>query len=160
MQSRTLSKTALIILVGFVLSTLSGSVLASGAAFKDVPSTHPNSDAIHYVQAQAIVEGYPDGTFRPDNPINRAEFTKIIIEAYFQGQADGRDCFPDVGAEWFAKYVCFAKARNIIAGYPDGNFYPANDINFAEVAKILANGSSPLAFAIVALVFFFSLNGL
>ncbi len=128
-------------------SILIGSVLASGAAFKDVPGTHPNIDAINYILAQGIVKGYPDGSFKPDNAINRAEFTKIIIEAYFQGQATGSDCFPDVGTEWFAKYVCFAKARNIISGNPDGNFIPANDINFAEVSKILANANGSVVTA-------------
>lgn len=107
--------------------------------FSDVPSTHLNYDAINYIQAQNIVQGYSDGTFRPDNPINRAEFTKIIMQAYYLGQAAGSNCFTDVGTEWFAEYVCLSKIKNIISGYPDGSFLPANNINFAEAAKILAN---------------------
>jgi len=118
-----------------------GMVLANGVGFTDVPNAHQNAVAINYVHDQAIVGGYPDGTFRPDSPINRAEFTKIIVEAYFQGLAEGSDCFPDVGMDWFAKYVCYAKVRGFIAGYPDGNFYPAHDINFVEVAKILVNAN-------------------
>lgn len=143
----------LAILIGFVLtpalllcvtpnsiqSVLAQTNSNDSAAFSDVPSVHPNYEAIQYVQAQGIVEGYPDGTYRPDSPINRAEFTKIIMEAYYKGLAKGAHCFPDVGTEWFAKYVCFGKNRNYIAGYPDGNFYPAHDINFVEVAKILIN---------------------
>lgn len=113
--------------------------LLAFATFGDVPATHPNSEAISYVQSKNIVEGYSDGTFRPDSLINRAEFTKIIIEAYYHGQSTGSNCFPDVGREWFAKYVCFSKNRNFISGYPDGNFKPANYINFVEVAKILVN---------------------
>ena len=143
MQLNILSRRIPLILIGSLFfiqsSILSGSVSANSAGFTDVPSTHPNAEAINYVHEQAIVEGYPDGTFHPDSPINRAEFTKIIVEAYYQGQAKGSDCFPDVGTDWFAKYVCLGKSLNIIAGYPDGNFYPANDINFVEVAKILAN---------------------
>lgn len=134
------SKKLLLILTGFVLSPS-----FALATFGDVPSGHPNSEAISYIQAKNIVSGYPDGTFRPDNSINRAEFTKIIIESYFQGQAEGADCFPDVGTEWFAKYVCFAKSRDFIAGYPDGSFYPDHDINFVEVAKILANANGFVA---------------
>jgi len=107
--------------------------------FDGVESTHPNYEAINYIQAQNIVDGYPDGTFRPDNPINRAEFTKIIIAAYYPGQAAGSDCFPDVGTEWFAKYICFAKTHDVLSGYPDGNFLPGNNINFVEIAKILVN---------------------
>lgn len=105
--------------------------------FSDVSSVRPDYEAISYLQTEKIVEGYPDGTFHPDAPINRAEFTKIITEAYYKGQARGFNCFTDVGTEWFAKYVCFDKVLNIIAGYPDGSFRPANNINFAEIAKIL-----------------------
>lgn len=130
-----------------ILSTLAGIVIFSGltnisiasTTFSDVPSMHENSDAINYVRNQNIVEGYSDGTFRPDNLINRAEFIKIVIEANYQGQAVGQNCFPDVGTEWFAKYVCFGKSNNIIAGYPDGNFKPNNEISFAEIAKVLIN---------------------
>jgi len=111
------------------------------ASFGDVLSTHPDYEAISYLHDQHIVDGYPDGTFRPDNPINRAEFTKIISENYFPGQAEGSNCFPDVDTQWFAKYVCFSKIRNFIIGYPDGNFNPSDNINFAEIAKILVNVS-------------------
>lgn len=154
MQLKILSKRTLLILAELVLFPAllfcfvtqnlvqSDSVLASSivsGVFSDVLSTNQNYEAINYVQAKNIVDGYPDGTFRPDNLINRAESTKIITEAYYQGQADGRNCFPDVGTEWFAKYICFYKIRNFIVGYPDGTFKPAIDINFVETAKILVN---------------------
>lgn len=154
MKSKILSGQALLIFAGIVLSSAllfhftaknsvqNGSGLANvivSTTFSDVPSTHPNSEAINYLQTQNIVQGYLDGTFLPDNPINRAEFTKIITEVYYKGQAIGSNCFPDVRTEWFAKYVCFDKIHNIIAGYPDGSFLPANAINFAEISKILVN---------------------
>lgn len=107
--------------------------------FSDVSATHPNTNAINFLHSQHIVEGYSDGTFRPDNPINRAEFTKIVIEANYPGQTIGGNCFPDVGTQWYAKYVCFSKIHDIISGYPDGYFKPANNINFVEVSKILVN---------------------
>ena len=48
--------------------------------------------------------------------------------------------FPDVPiSEWFAKYVCVAKDKGIIGGYPDGTFKPADKINFVEAAKIIVN---------------------
>jgi LPXTG-site transpeptidase (sortase) family protein len=154
MQLKILPKRTLLVLAGLALSpalffcffaqssaqgdsALMNSIVSE--AFSDVPSTHLNYEAINYIQAQNIVDGYPDGTFRPDNLINRAESTKIITEAYYRGQANGSNCFPDVGTEWFAKYVCFYKVRNFIVGYPDGTFKPAIDINFVEIAKILVN---------------------
>lgn len=116
---------------------------AAQAAFNDVNSSHENKDAIEYVQAQGIVQGYADGTYKPDNKINRAEFTKIVIEAQFE-KAEIASCttstFNDVAtSQWFAKYVCLAQNKNIIAGYPDGTFKPGNNIKFTEAAKIIAN---------------------
>lgn len=113
--------------------------LASGhsfAAFNDVASSHANAEAIAYVQAKNIVSGYADGTFKADASINRAELTKIIVSALFTPA--GSNCFPDVHEEWFAPYVCAAKERGIIGGYPDGTFKPEKNISFAEAAKIIA----------------------
>lgn len=113
--------------------------LASGqslAAFNDVSSSHANAEAIEYVKAKGIVSGYADGTFKADAYINRAELTKIIIGALFTPA--GGNCFPDVHEEWFAPYVCAAKAHGIIGGYPDGTFKPEKNISFAEAAKIIA----------------------
>ncbi|MFC1615794.1 S-layer homology domain-containing protein [Patescibacteria group bacterium] len=114
------------------------------AFFPDVSNSHPNFDAIEYVQSEGIVNGYPDGTYQPEGLINRAEFTKIIAEAqYFDDDIAaclgywGSD-FPDVPeSEWFAPYVCITAINGVIDGYPDGTFKPTNNINFVEAAKIL-----------------------
>jgi len=111
------------------------------AGFSDVSVHHTNTAAIEYVQEQGIVRGYPDGTFGPSRSINRAEFTKIIIESLYDSPS-GTNCFPDVGTEWFAEYVCYAKTLGIIGGYPDGTFQPGRPVQFAEAAKIIANGFS------------------
>lgn len=134
----------------FVLFIIFNTVTAF-ASFPDVSSSHLNYDAINYVQEQGIVSGYPDGNFKPDNTINRAEFTKIVIESNYNadvidscieknvGTGLDNTFFPDVPSiEWFAKYVCVAKVNNIIGGYPDGTFKPGNKINFVEAAKIIA----------------------
>ena len=109
------------------------------AAFSDVSIHHENKAAIDYVQSKGIVSGYPDGTFGPNSSINRAEFTKIIIEALYDSSS-GSNCFPDVSDEWFAKYVCYAKTLGMIAGYPDGTFQPGRPVQFVEAAKIIASG--------------------
>lgn len=126
--------------------------------FPDVPLAHPSYDAVEYLAGNTIIGGYPDGTFRPEQEINRAEFTKIIIGARFS-PLDIAGClpsipsallfsrslvFPDVARhQWFAKYVCKAKVSGMVGGYPDGTFRPVANINFAEAAKILANSFSP-----------------
>ncbi|MFH1218719.1 MAG: S-layer homology domain-containing protein [Candidatus Peregrinibacteria bacterium] len=106
--------------------------------------THQYKNAIEFISSRNIVQGYPDGTFKPDQTINRAELLKIILESklteeYLNSFAD-TDCFVDVPAgEWFTKYVCAAKEKEIIKGYADGTFKPAQAVNFAEALKILTN---------------------
>lgn len=111
------------------------------AEFSDVSPEYPYYDAIMYVQEQGIVEGYSDGTFRPDNKINRAEFTKILVEAAVgTPEAEiAQNCFSDVNNQWFYVYVCFAKGKGWVGGYADGSFKPEQPINFAEAAKIIVN---------------------
>jgi hypothetical protein len=124
--------------VGFVDSVL--------ADFPDVLSDHSNYDAINYVQSNNVIQGYNDGTYRPDIEINRAEFTKIVIGSVMdESQIRGSNCFPDVRSEWFAEYVCTAQAQGLIAGYPDGTFRPTQYISFVEAAKIISNANNFLS---------------
>ena len=119
------------------------STVAQAAGFRDVAQNHLNYEAIGYVQYMGIVKGYEDGTYRPGARINRAEFTKIIIEANFApGTIQNCDVknigFTDVSRDvWFAPYVCVAVTNDIIRGYPDGTFHPEWDIRFTEAAKIM-----------------------
>ncbi len=127
-------KKFLLIAVCYCLSTSN-----TFADFKDVPQSHPNYEAINYVQEQQIVQGYGDNIFKPDKQINRAEFTKIILESSVETlhATSLQDCFTDIQNQWFAKYICLAKNKEIINGYSDGTFKPSQNISFVEVAKII-----------------------
>lgn len=102
--------------------------------FLDVPEKHLHYNAIMWARENNIITGYDNNTFKPDHTINRAEFVKILMGSDVEKTSH---CFSDIKSEWFAKYVCTAKEQKILNGYPDGNFRPSNEINFAEVAKIL-----------------------
>lgn len=97
--------------------------------------------SIGYLTGQGILEGYADGRFRPDQKMNRAEFTKIVVAARFAPsdyQAFSEGCFADVQEKtWYTSYVCFAQNKGIVAGYPDGLFRPDAKINQAEALKVL-----------------------
>ncbi len=114
-------------------------IVSAQSAFRDV-SGSPYAEAIDSLQGKGVLKGYPDGTFRPDARVNRAEFLKIILEA--RGMKNGltpTNCFPDVhNDDWFAVYVCAAKQEEIVGGYPDGSFKPDQDIAFTEASKILS----------------------
>jgi len=106
--------------------------------FNDVEKSFEFFSAIVDLKDSGIVEGYTDGSYKPENSINRAEFLKILIMS-IQEDFGGNNCFPDVKDEWFAPYVCKAKELGLVSGYDDGFFRPERDINFAEVAKIVSN---------------------
>jgi|GEM_PF-978832 hypothetical protein len=110
------------------------------AAFTDVSSGHDNYDAIMYVQENEIVGGYDDGTFRPDDPINRAELLKILVIARNGGDvsdAYADDCFSDVKpTAWYSKYVCYGSGEGYVDGYSDGTFDPTGYVTFVEAAKM------------------------
>ncbi len=108
-------------------------------------------DSINALTEAEIINGYGDGTFRPGNPINRAEFLKLVVEALPEeasvsdagllGAAKElrSDCFPDVTGQWFAPYVCEAKEFGFIKGYDDGFYRPGREINRIEAYKIALN---------------------
>ncbi len=134
-------KKLLSLLVG-LLVLLSTAYIAFATSFSDTLD-HQYETAIEYIADLGIVEGYDDGTYQPDAKINRAEFTKIIINSVYdedtiESCALPTDVFEDFDhEEWFTPYVCVAHENSIIQGYDDGTFKPNNPINFVEAAKIV-----------------------
>lgn len=119
----------------------------TNANFSDLPETHPYHFALSYLAHENIINGYADGTVKPDQKINRAELLKILVEGlgYSPNTAAHKNCFPDVTTEWFAPYVCYALEKDWVTGYPDGSFKPEQNINKVEALKIILN-----AFAVPA----------
>lgn len=112
----------------------------STQAFSDLSESHRHYHSLNYLQDEAIIEGYSDGTVRPDNSINRAELMKILVEGLDKStRSSDENCFPDVKEEWFAKYVCYGQRVGWIDGYPDGTFKPSQNVNKAEALKIILN---------------------
>lgn len=124
-------------LSSLALACLLVSMIGAAGAHAQVGGMY--DDAIDYVRDAGIAHGYPDGSFRPDLPINRAEFSKIIMmAAEGDEEMDGAYCFHDVRNEWFAPYVCTARDHGMIAGYGDGTFRPAQSVTFAEASSLVA----------------------
>lgn len=132
----------------FVFAVLisAGSFAASMAedqdpSFPDVPTNHENAQAIAWLKLTGVVQGYSDGTFKPDNKINRAEFLKMLYETIGMEGHNPELSFPDVPADaWYTKYVKEAFYTKVAVGYPDGHFRPENNINFVEAVKVVMNG--------------------
>ncbi|NLG07273.1 hypothetical protein GX553_02345 [Candidatus Peribacteria bacterium] len=116
-----------------------GIVAAATVPFPDTEGTwFRYRESIAALQERGILEGYPDGTFRPKQTLNRAELLKII----FKGRSDvvpvQRRCFSDVNPDaWYAPYVCAAQRRGIVQGYSGGVFRPEQPVNTAEAVKMM-----------------------
>lgn len=124
-----------------LIALIMGMSQTAFASFPDVPSDHENAEAIAWLKLEGVVQGYPDGTFKPDNQINRAEFLKMLYETIGMEGHDPVLSFPDVPAnEWYTKYVKEAFYTKVAVGYPDGYFRPENNINFVEAVKVVMNG--------------------
>jgi hypothetical protein len=114
---------------------------STSMVFSDVTSLQENAQAINFLKTKGIISGNPDGSFKPLENINRAEIAKLIITAK-GGSPEASafsNCFPDVNSQWFSPYVCFAKSKNWLNGYPDGTFQPSKNVNKVEALKILLN---------------------
>lgn len=111
------------------------------ADFNDLYQSSSYYDAVTYLADNGIVQGYEDGSFRPYNNINRAEFLKILVASNYSSE-DIASCistdFSDVPiSEWYTGFICIGQREGIVGGYPDGSFRPGNPINFVEAAKII-----------------------
>ena len=118
-----------------MLARLQGLDLSNSARpnFIDVRSGWYNS-VINAVVNAGYMKGYPDGTFRPDGKITRAEFTQMIktIDKANTGMAP----FADVKGHWAEAAINQAYANARIKGYPDGTFRPNNHITRAEAVTV------------------------
>ncbi|NLV76532.1 MAG: S-layer homology domain-containing protein, partial [Tissierellia bacterium] len=98
---------------------------------------HWAQDEIDYLLSKGIVSGYPDGTFKPDKPITRAEFIKIINKTICNNEKSHVP-FKDVNEnDWFYDEIAKAIKSGYVEGYGDNTFRPNNPITREEAAKIL-----------------------
>lgn len=108
------------------------------ASITDIQN-HWAKKSIDYLVNKKILNGYPDGTFKPNNYISREEAVKIIVLALNkEPKQDQKSKFPDVAEGfWAEEYINVAKDENIITGYPDGQFGLGTNLKRGEMAAIL-----------------------
>ena len=103
--------------------------------YSDVSAGQWYNNAVSTMTSAGIVNGYPDGTFRPNAPITRAEMAKII--ALFAKLDKTADRFPDTAGHWAEAYIRLAAGNGWIEGYPDGSFRPDRSITRAETVTMI-----------------------
>lgn len=111
--------------------------MAALAAPSDIEGHWAKDTITKWVEA-GKASGYEDGTFKPENPITRAEFMVLVNKSFGFSKTVSID-FTDVPADaWYAEHVAKAKAAGYIGGYPDGTVKPGAYISRQEVAVIIA----------------------
>lgn len=110
------------------------------AGFSDLGPGHRSFSDVSELVFRMVLSGYPDGTFRPDNPVRRDEFAKMIVVAL------GKQSSPQLTTTWFTDvpashwanpYIRVAFANNLIKGKGERLFAPGDTISGAEVMAIL-----------------------
>ena len=104
--------------------------------YSDVEKNQWYAEPIATLSSLGVLEGYPDGTFGPNDRISRAEFVSIV--AQFAPLREGNAGFADISdTHWAKKYIESAAALGWVDGNPDGTFQPAKTISRAEAVKIV-----------------------
>jgi N-acetylmuramoyl-L-alanine amidase len=108
----------------------------SPPTFSDVPADHWAYKQIEYAVSQNVVQGYADGTYRPDVVVDRGQMAVFIARAMVAPNGDAGipdlgpiPTFPDVPGEdgawaWCQKHVDYLAAHYVVTGYLDGAYHP------------------------------------
>ncbi|MGI8504297.1 MAG: S-layer homology domain-containing protein, partial [Hassallia sp.] len=110
-------------------------------AFKDVPGGYWAKGYIEALASQNIIAGFPDGSFRPNEPVTRAQFATIVNKALLPASKRPGIDFKDLKNNFWA-YAAIQSAYQgqYVSGYPDGTFKPQQQIPRVQVLVSLANG--------------------
>ncbi|MBU0687425.1 MAG: PorV/PorQ family protein [Candidatus Margulisbacteria bacterium] len=110
------------------------------ASFVDVGRGYWAKNPIEESSTVGLVQGYPDGTFRPDKALTRAELATLLVRAMEVDMHAGYGKpFKDVKEDhWAVEYISAAKRAGYMAGYPDGSFKPNKKITKVEGVTVMA----------------------
>jgi hypothetical protein len=115
-------------------------------SFSDVPADHWAFRYIESCSAESVVQGYSDGSYKPDDTVNRGQMAVYIARAMVSPTGDaavpdppaGDSTFTDVNADnewsWCEKHVEYLASQGIVQGYTDGSYHPAEAVTRDQMA--------------------------
>ena len=125
------------------LTTGAAAGVAGGCMFPDVPNSHWASCDIDKLAMNDVVVGYPDGLFKPNRNISRAEFATMLVKGFnLDTDNMGRqNIFTDVPrSNWANAAITKAVNEDLLKGYPNGQFKPNHHVTRAEALTSIAKG--------------------
>lgn len=114
------------------------SILTENENFSDISNNRWSIKHIATLANGKIIEGYPDGSFKPGNSITRAELAAIASRFDNLSTLQGNS-FIDIEEHWAIDYINSSAAKGWVKGYPDGSFKPDQYITRAEFVTLVNN---------------------
>ncbi|WP_020430902.1 S-layer homology domain-containing protein [Paenibacillus riograndensis] len=108
-----------------------------GPALKDIADLWSTRTISAFLKLK-VINGYADGTFRPDKTITRGEFAAVVAKAFGLAKKSDASQLSDVNTHWAQEAIAVLASNGIIAGYPDGTFKPEREISRSEIIMILS----------------------
>ncbi len=142
---------AVALTLGMNVSTIAPAIMAPFAIapaasaqtvrFPDVSSNHWAKSYIDALVSQGVLAGFPDGSFRPDAPVTRAQFSSMLQAVYAKSPVRGSINFADVpNNHWAKNSIQNSYRMGFLSGYPGNVFAPEQNIPREQVLVSLANG--------------------
>ena len=136
---KNLKKVLALVLV--VATVLSFATVASAASFTDNAAI-TNNEAVSMLADLGVINGFTDGSFKPEGTVTRAQMAKMIFAAStgdddatgFQGTSTK---LTDISGHWAEGYIKYCYSLGIIAGFTDNTFKPDDNVTVAQAAKML-----------------------
>ena len=130
------------VLAVLVVVTMMISSVAFASSFSDVADGTSVANAVNVGAGLNLFKGNPDGTFKPEDGITRAEVAAIVVRMLGQeAQADGAKgatSFTDVKADnWAAGYINIVTRLGVVNGYGDGTFGPEDKVTYEQAIKMI-----------------------
>lgn len=139
-ETQVMKKFLTSILAFVLVFTMSVPAFAQGSnGYSDVPESI--ADEVNLLSTLGVLSGYPDGSFKPDNTITRAEVSAVALRLLgLEGAAEGAKGttpFADFVDEWATGYINIATQQGLLKGYTDGTVRASNAVTQAEALAIM-----------------------
>ena len=114
----------------------------AGAAFTDSADIKVDTEVVDTLVSLGVVNGYDDGSFKPNGTVTRAEMAKMIYvlrtgNSDASAYNDDKTSFTDIGSHWARGYIKYCQSLGIIAGKSNTKFCPNDKVTAQEAAKML-----------------------
>ncbi len=140
-QSKCAAFMALGVTAGTVAPLLTPAPSFAQTSFYDVPSSYWAAEFIQQMAQQGVIAGFPDGSFRPEEPVTRAQFSAMLRKAFNKSPQRQAINFADVSTNYWAySAIQEAYSTGFLTGYPGNIFRPDQNIPREQVLVSLANG--------------------